>query len=165
LKKSTLTLHIICLITINIIFKNSNLEKKKKFKENIQNAVANSFFISSIISIIGALIVYCLLKNILGIFNIKEGIINYTVFAAKTWFVSSPFIGLELTIFKYFFKLETHKKTNIILVLKFLIYCILSAILYIKFKNNCVVYAKPICDIIFLPYYTKVCFDLVLKQQ
>jgi hypothetical protein len=160
-----LIISIACLITIHIVFKKSHLEKSKKFKENIQNAVANSFLASSIISIIGAIIIYCLLKNILGIFNIKEGIINYTIFATKTWFVSSPFIGLELVILKYFSKLESHAKTVIIIALKFVVYCILAGILYIKFKTNCVVYAKPICDIIFLIYYTKVCFDLVFKSK
>jgi hypothetical protein len=153
-----------CLISINIIFKNSNLDQEKNFKENIRSAVANSFFISSIISIIGAFIIYYLLKNILEFLNIKEGIINYTIFAAKTWFVSSPFIGLEITIFKYFSKLEIYKKPAIILAIKFIIYCSISLFLYLKLKNNCIVYAKPICDIIFLPYYTKICFDLTLKS-
>jgi Na+-driven multidrug efflux pump len=153
------------LLTINLTFKKFNFQKNKEFQKNIQNAVANSFFISSIISIVGALIIYCFLKNILGIFNIKEGIINYANFAAKIWFVSSPFIGLELTIFKYFSKLDFFQKNIIIIISKLIIYYILSIILYFKFQNNCIVYAKPICDIIFLPYYTKICFDLTLKSN
>jgi hypothetical protein len=159
-----LIISLFCFITIKIVFKSYDFNNNKKFKENFKNAIANSFFFSSIISIIIALIIYCFLKNILELFNIEKGIINYTTFASKIWFVSSPFIGLELTIFKYFSKLEVYKKITIILLIKFIAYFILSLILSIKFQNNCIVYAKPICDIIFLPYYTKICFDLTLKS-
>lgn len=151
-------------ISINLIFRNFDLNNSKNFKNNLKIKIANSFFISSIISIIGALILYSFLKDFLEIFHIKQGIINHITFASKIWFVSSPFIGLEITIFKYFYKLETYKKTIHIALAKLFIYFILLELLYIKYKTNCIVYAKPICDIIFLPYYTKICFDLTLKS-
>ena len=154
---------IFCIIFINRIFKKNNLKNGLDFKKNIKLSTANSFFVSSIISIFLAIIVYQFLNSILEFLKLKNGLINYTVFASKIWFISAPFIGLELTIFRYFFEINYFKTPIKILILKLFVFLGLGMIFYIKYKTNCLIYAKPVCDMIFLPYYTKTCFDLTLK--
>lgn len=159
-----LTITIICAIIINNIFKKANLKKSKNFRKDIKNTFSNAFFISSIISIISALIIYGFLKNILEIFNLKEGIINYTNFATKIWFISSPFIGLEVAIFRYFYEINYFKAPIKILIYKLLIFFVICFLFFSDRKTNCFIYAKPICDLIFLIYYTRICFDLTLNN-
>ena len=157
-----LIISLLCFVSTSIIFKKNNLENN--FNKNIKNAIANSFFVSSIISISIALIIYTFLKDILHIINLKSGLINYTIFASKIWFISSPFIGLEITILKYFYELNSYKKILIISFIKLLIFCILGMAFYFKYPSNFFIYAKPFCDIIFLFYYSKICFELTLKK-
>ena len=82
----------LCTIKINHIFKKANLNESKKYRKDMKIAFANSFFSSSIISIVSACIIYGFLKNFLQFLNLKEGLINYTYFVSKIWFISSPFI-------------------------------------------------------------------------
>ena len=159
----TLIISFFCQICIYRIFKKANLSSTKEFKKNIKITIANSFFKSSIISIICALLIYVFLKNVLNLLTLKQGLINYTIYASKIWFVSSPFIGLELTVFKYFSEIKFYKTPIKILILKLLSFFIISFLCSFQYKQNCFLYAKPICDILFLPYYTKICFDLTLK--
>ena len=147
------TITTICVIVINKIFKKSNLKDSKNFKKDIKNTFSNSFFISSIISIIFACIIYGFLKNILEIFNLKEGLINYTNFATKIWL-----------IFKYFYEIDYFVIPIKILIYKLLVFLIISILFFSERKINCFIYAKPISDIIFLIYYTRVCFDLTLNN-
>ena len=82
----------LCIIKVNSIFKKANLKESKNYRKDMKIAFANSFFSSSIISIISACIVYGFSKNIFQFLNLKEGLINYTSFVTKIWFISSPFI-------------------------------------------------------------------------
>ena len=155
---------IACTITTNIIFKKSNLKDSKNFKKDIKIAFANSFVTSSIISIISACIIYGFLKNILELINLKEGLINYTMFAAKIWFITSPFIGLEIAVFKYFSSIDYLKRPIQLFIFKILLF---SAISFLYFKNGNIsgfIYSKPLCDIIFLAYYSRICFDITLNK-
>ena len=158
------TITTICVFVINNIFKKSNLKDSKNFKKDIKNTFSNSFCISSIISIVFACIIYGSFKNILEIFNLKEGLINYTNFATKIWFISSPFIGLEVAIFRYFYEIDYFVIPIKILIYKLLIFFIISILFFSERKINCFIYAKPISDIISLIYYTRVCFDLTLNN-
>ena len=128
-------------------------------------AFANSFFRNSIISIISACIIYGFLEIILKELNLKNGLINYCTFICKIWFISSPFIGLEISVIKYFSELEYFIKPIKIFIYKTLIFFIISFLCYNDKGINCFVYAKPLCDIIFLFYYSKICFDITLNKH
>lgn len=154
---------IICSIVVWYIFRQYNFKKKKKFKKFISSAVARAFLYSSIASIIFAIIIYGFFGKIIKNIHIASSIQNYAILYSKIWFVATPFIGLEITIFKYFSKIESYLKPVLICILKLLIYVGLTALFYIKFPNECFVYAKPISDILFLPYYIKICLDLTYK--
>lgn len=82
----------LCILKVNSIFKKANLKESKNYRKDMKTAFANSFFASSIISIVSACIVYGFSKNIFQFLNLKEGLINYTSFVTKIWFISSPFI-------------------------------------------------------------------------
>ena len=153
----------ICIFTVNRIFKKSKLSVSKNYRRDMKITFANSFFASSIISIVSACLIYGFLEKILEKFNISEGLINYTVFSAKIWFISSPFIGLEVTVFRYFYEIEYFKKPIKILLLKSLIFLLISVLFFAEKKVSCFIYAKPVCDIIFLFYYTRICFDTTLN--
>ena len=155
---------IICSFVINQIFKKSNLLNSKNFRKDMKTTFANAFITSSIISIVSACVVYGFLKNILGILNLKTGLINYCIFASKIWFISSPFIGLEIAVFKYFSTIEYWKRPIQILIYKLLAFLLISFLFYSTRKNNCFIYAKPLSDIIFLIYYSRICFDITLNN-
>jgi hypothetical protein len=159
-----LFIYIIDAIAIAIIFKRTDFSKNgKDFRLNLKMTIANSFCISSFISIICAIIIYCFSGKILSLFSLSSGIINYSTFALKTWFIASPFIGLELTIFYYYSIIACNQKPVFILLVKFLAYVILALCFHLISKTNCIVYAKPICDILFLIYYIKICFNIEFK--
>lgn len=159
-----LIITIICVLVTNRIFKKANLKNSKRYRKDIKISFANSFFASSIVSIVSACIIYGALENILELFNLKEGIINYTIFSSKIWFISSPFIGLEITVFRYFHELDYFKIPIILLISKLLTFFVICVCFYFDKKINCFIYAKPICDIIFLIYYTRTCFDATLNN-
>ncbi len=156
---------LICFLTIKNIFKKEKLNNNEEYKKFLKIVISNSFVTSSIISIFIAIILYGFLKNILSIFNLKTGLINYIVFASKIWFISAPFIGLEITIIQYFNELKYYKTPIIFILFKLTVFLLLGGLFYIKYKTNCFVYAKPICDLIFLPYYSKICFRLTLNNN
>ena len=89
----------ICIIKVNYIFKKANLNNSKKYRKDMKIVFANSFFSSSIISIISACIIYGFLKNFLQLLNLEKGLINYTYFVSKIWFISSPFIRIRSSNF------------------------------------------------------------------
>ena len=153
-----------CLFIINIYFKKSNLNSSKNYRKDIKTVFANSFVASSIFSIIVACIVYAFFQNILEILSLGQGLIHYCLFVAKIWFISAPFIGLELTVFKYFDAIDYWKKPITLLRLKLLTFFIVSFLYYGSRKSNSFIYAKPVCDILFLIYYSKICFDVTLNK-
>lgn len=159
----TVVINIISIVFIDFFFKKYDLESVKGLRINLKKAISNAYVASSIISIVFALVVYTSFDKILELTNLSVGIINYTFFIAKIWFISSPFWGLELTIFKYYSFLDYDKKIGKIFVTKVLIWLILGCIFYFKYKVNCLIFAKPITDFVFLIYYTKICFDLTTK--
>ena len=152
----------LCIIRVNSIFKKSNLKESKNYRKDMKTVFANSFFSSSLISIISACIIYGFSKNIFQFLNLKEGLINYTNFVSKIWFISSPFIGLEVVVFRYFQEIEYYKKPIFILIFKFILFILLSLFLFTEKKINCFIYAKPFCDLVLLVYYTRICFDATL---
>ena len=156
---------IICLKIINQIYKKTSLESPKDFRTTIKNAFANSFFKSTIVAIVFSFLVYGFLGNFLKFFQINQGLINYSVFISKIWFISSPFLALELAVLKYFTTLEFYKKPIIILLIKFILFFFISLLNYNSRRINCFIYAKPICDFIFLIYYSIICFDITLIQK
>ena len=117
---------LICIFVVNRNFKKAKLNESKSYRKDMKIAFANSFFASSIVSIISACIIYGFLNNILELFKLKEGIINFTIFSMKIWFISSPFIGLEVTVFRYFYEIEYFKKPIKILIFKLLIFYFIS---------------------------------------
>ena len=153
-----------CIIVTNITFKKSRIENTKNFKRDLKITFANSFVTSSIISIVSACLIYGFLKNALDFIGLKTGLINYTMFAAKIWFISSPFIGLEIVVFKYFSVIDYLKKPIIILISKLFIFLTISFLYFSNNNMNGFIYAKPLCDIIFLFYYSKICFDITLNK-
>lgn len=153
-----------CIFIIYKNFKKANLKNSKNFRKDIKIAFANSFVTSSIFSIIIACIIYVFLYKILNGLALPSGLINYCTFASKIWFISSPFIGLEFVVFGYFFVLNYWKKPLFILITKLFIFLIISFLYYESRKLNCFIYAKPICDFIFLVYYSKICFDITLNK-
>ncbi len=153
----------LCVIATNILLKKSKIDKNN-FKMSLANYISNSFIINSVITIFSSIVIYGFFKDILNLFNIRIGIVNFAVYSAKIWFISMPIMGIEITILKYFHIIEYIKKPVIILISKIILYCILSFILYFKYNYSCVIYAKPICDAIFLIYYSKICFDLTMKN-
>lgn len=159
-----LLISLICMFITTYSFKKLNLDNSKNYRKDIKIAFANSFFKTSLFSIISACIIYGFLENILETLGLKDGIINYCTFAAKIWFISSPFIGLEIAVFQYFYSIEYLKKPVIILILKLLTFLTISFLYYESRKNNCFIYAKPVCDIIFLIYYSRICFDVTLNK-
>ena len=156
---------IVCKFFIDKAFKKNNLSNSQNYRKDLKNVFANSFLKTSAFSILFALIIYGFLKNFLQMLNINEGIINYCVFASKIWFISSPFFGLEVLIFKYFEELDFFKKPIIISIFKIIIYFAISFLFFIKYQNNCIMYAKPVCDFIFLVYYSKICFDITHSNK
>ena len=161
----TLLISIGCFFIIHRIFKKAKLDLSKDFRKDVKIAFANSFVAGSIFSIAFACIIYGFLGNILEKIGLESGLINYTVFASKIWFISSPFIGLEIAIFEYFNSLSYYKKPIIILLIKLLVFIIICALYYSSRKTNCFIYAKPVCDFIFLLYYSKICFDITISNK
>lgn len=160
-----MAISLINVLIVNRKFKKLDFSNHKVLAKNLKAAFANAFFASSIFSIISACVIYGFLKDILDKFNLSDGVINYCVFAAKIWFISSPFIGLEIVVFKYFSTLEYFNKPILILILKALVFVGISLIEYRTRNVNCFIYAKPICDVIFLPYYSKICFGITIFNK
>lgn len=155
----------LCKIIIDKIFKKIDLANSKNFRRDLKNTFASAFFSSSIISIILACIIYGFLENILDLLGLRTGLINYCSFIAKIWFISSPFIGLEIVVFKYFSMIEYFQKPLKILIIKLFVFLFISCLFYTSRKTNCFIYAKPLCDIIFLFYYSRICFDITLNKS
>ena len=155
----------LCKIIFDKIFKKIDLANSKNFRRDLKNTFASAFFSSSIISIILACIIYGFLENILDLLGLKTGLINYCSFIAKIWFISSPFIGLEIVVFKYFSMIEYFQKPLKILIIKLFVFLFISCLFYTSRKTNCFIYAKPLCDIMFLFYYSRVCFDITLNKS
>ncbi len=153
---------LICIYTSNKIFKKANLNKVKYYRRGIKITFANSFFATSIISMISACITYGFLEKILKNFNLGAGLINYTIFASKIWFISSPFIGLEVTVFRYFYEIGYFKTPIKYLIWKLMLFFIVSFLFYQERKLNCFIYSKAICDIFFLFLYSKICFEATI---
>lgn len=160
----SLLIDIGCILIINRKFKKAKLRESKNFRKDIKTAFSNGFIASSIFSIVVACIIYGFLEKLLEILNLSEGIINYCIFATKIWFISSPFIGLQFAIFKYFISIDYWEKNISILIIKFLTYLSICVLYYHSRKFNCFIYAKPVCDFIFLIYYSKICFDITLNK-
>ena len=161
----TVFISLICFIIIHNTFKKAKLDSSKFFGKDVKVAFANSFFASSIFSIIAACIIYGFLETILEKIGLEESLINYCIFASKIWFISSPFIGLEIAVFEYFNSLGYYKKPLLISIIKLITFVIICALYYSSRKLNCFIYAKPVCDFIFLVYYSKICFDITLSNK
>lgn len=154
----------LCKLVVDVIFHKTNFTTSKNFRHDIKNTFANAFFGSSLVAILFACILYGFSHQIFELLGFKAGIVNYCSFITKIWFISSPFIGLEITVFKYFSILSYFQKPIKLVVSKFLLFVCISALFYTSRKTNCFIYAKPVNDILFLLYYSKICFDITLNK-
>ena len=154
----------LCKIVVDVIFRKTNFKTSKNFRRDMKNTFANAFFSSSLVAIILACILYGFSHQVFELLGFPTGIINYCSFITKIWFISSPFIGLEITIFKYFSTLEYFPKPIKLIVSKFLLFICISILFYTSRKINCFIYAKPVSDILFLFYYSKICLDITLNK-
>ena len=157
-----------CIIISEIIFKKSNFKENdlpKDFRKKLSESVSNSFVISTIFSTTIIILLYQFFGNILKYLKIETGIINYTIYALKIFFVSIPFLGLEITILRYFYQINCYDKIIKINLIKLLIFIFLSYILFFKYNSSSILYAKLISDIIFLYFYTKTCFGITIFKK
>lgn len=163
-----LILLISTIILTNIEFKKSNFKENdtpKDFRKKLSESVSNSFILSTFFCIIIVLLLYHFLENILKYLNLKPGIINYTIYSLKIFVVSSPFWGLEITILRYFYEINCYNKITHLSYLKFIIFIILTFILFFKYNTSSILYSKIITDFIFLYFYTKTCFSITVFKQ
>ena len=108
-----LILIISCIVISNIIFKKNNFKEDdspKLFRQKLSEAVSNSFVFSTIFTTIIIILLYQFFEDILDTINIKTGIIHHTIYSLKIFFVSLPFLGLEVTILRYFYQINCYNK-------------------------------------------------------
>ena len=163
-----LTLILSCIIITNIIFKKSNFKENdspKDFRNKLSESVSNSFVISTIVSTVVIILLYQFFRDILIYLNIETGIINYTIYALKIFFVSIPFLGLEITILRYFYQINCYGKIIKIILSKFLIFIFFTFILFFKYSYSSILYSKVVTDILFLYFYTKTCFAITIFKK
>ena len=157
-----------CIFISNILFKKNNFKENDSpidFRKKISEAVANSFTISTIFTTIIILLLYHFLEKILFYLNIKTGIIHHTIYSLKIFFVSLPFLGLEITIHRYFYQINCYNKIIGIIFSKLIIFIILSILLFFKYNTSSILYSKLITDILYLYFYTKTCFALTIFKK
>lgn len=157
-----------CILISNIIFKKSDFKENdlpKDFRNKMSESVSNSFVISTIFSITIVILLYQFLKNILEYLQISTGIINYTIYALKIFFVSIPFLGLEITVLRYFYQINCYDKILKIISSKFLIFITLSFVLFFKYNSSSILCSKLITDLLFLYFYTKTCFSITIFKK
>ena len=112
----------LCKIVIDAIFHKTNFTTSQNFRRDMKNTFANAFFCSSLIAILLACILYGFSHQIFELLGLKTSIVNYCSFITKIWFISSPFIGLEIVIFKYFSTLSYFQKPIKLVIAKFVFY-------------------------------------------
>lgn len=157
-----------CIIISNIIFKKNNFKENdspKDFRKKLSESVSNSFVISTIFSTTIIILLYQFFRNILEYLKFETGIINYTIYALKIFFVSIPFLGLEITILRYFYQINCYDKIIKINLLKLLLFIIFSFILFFKYNTSAILYSKLIDDMLFLYFYTKTCFSITIFKK
>lgn len=157
-----------CIFICHKTFKQYNFQSNdsaKNFRKKMSEATSNSFIISTIIATTVVILLFQFLEDILKYLNFKVGIINYTVYALKIFFVSIPFLGLEFTIYKYFYELECYLKISKILFLKVLTFFIFTFTLFLKYNTSSYLYARILTDILFLYYFTKTCFEITIRKR
>lgn len=157
-----------CIIISNIIFKKSDFKENdspKEFRNKLSESVSNSFVISTIISTVVIILLYQFFREILTYLNIETGIINYTIYALKIFFVSIPFLGLEITILRYFYQINCYDKIIKVILSKFFIFLFLTFILFFKYNSSAILYSKLVTDMLFLYFYTKTCFGITIFKK
>ena len=163
----------ILLIAFNIIILNNEFKKNnfnandnlKVFRKKISESVSNGFIISTLFNVVIILLLYQFLGDILNILNIKTGILNYTIYILKIFIVTIPFLGLEITIFRYFKEINCYNNIFYLLLYKLIIFIILTIIIFFKYNLSSILYSKIITDFIFLYFYTKTCFSITIFTQ
>ena len=157
-----------CILLCHINFKKYDFKSNdsaKSFRKKMSEAVANSFAISTIVSTLVIILLFHFLENILEVLNFNQGIINYIIYATKIFFVTIPFLGLEITIYCYLYELECYSKVCKTLFLKVFIFFILTSILFFKYNTSSCFYAKIFTDLLFLFYFTKTCFEITIRKR
>ena len=163
-----LILIISCIVISNIIFKKNNFkddDNPKDFRKKLSDSVTNSFIISTIFTTIIILLLYQFFEKILLTLNIKTGIIHHTIYSLKIFFVSLPFLGLEITILRYFYQINCYNKIIENIFVKFIIFILLSFLLFFKYSSSSILYAKLITDLLYLYFYTKTCFAITIFRK
>ena len=157
-----------CIIISNIIFKKNDFKEDdnpKNFRKKISEAVSNSFVITTIFTTLIILLLYQFLEKILFTLNIKTGIIHHTMYSLKIFFVSLPFLGLEITILRYFYQINCYNKIIETIFIKLIIFIVLSIILFFKYSTSSILYSKLITDLLYLYFYTKTCFGITIFKK
>ena len=160
-----LILIISCIVISNIIFKKNNFKEDdspKLFRQKLSEAVSNSFVFSTIFTTIIIILLYQFFEDILDTINIKTGIIHHTIYSLKIFFVSLPFLGLEVTILRYFYQINCYNKIIEITFSKLIIFILLGILLFFKYNSSCILYSKFLTDMLFLYFYTKTCFAITI---
>lgn len=157
-----------CIFICYRTFKKYNFQEKdsaKSFRKKMSEATSNSFIISTIITTTIVILLFQFLEDILEYLKFEKGIINYTVYALKIFFVSIPFLGLEITIYKYFYELECYSKICKIFSFKILTFFIFTFALFFKYNTSSCLYARILTDLLFLYYFTKTCFEITIRKR
>ncbi len=163
-----LILIISCIVISNIIFKKNNFKEDdspKLFRQKLSEAVSNSFVFSTIFTTIIIILLYQFFEDILDTINIKTGIIHHTIYSLKIFFVSLPFLGLEVTILRYFYQINCYNKIIEITFSKLIIFILLGILLFFKYNSSCILYSKFLTDMLFLYFYTKTCFAITIFKK
>lgn len=149
-----LIIYLIMIFPIIIISLNKkNYETKNRF--------ISVLIFSFIINIVLSLIVYNFSKTIFSIFSNTPGIVNYAVYASKILFISSSLYGIKILIPSYLLKINCKKKSAILVLTKIAISILFIFIGYRLFNFKGVLFAIPICDLIFYIIYILVFLKII----
>lgn len=141
-----LIIYVIMIFPIILLSFKKSIYKSKK---DLTFFVLISIFVESFFSFF----IYKFGKNIFCIFSDVTGIVNYAHYASRILFITSSLFGIKILIPAYLVKVQGTKKTVILLSLKITVNIILCFIGYICFNTKGILYAFPICDILFYAVY------------
>ena len=141
-----LIIYVIMIFPIILLSFKKSIYKNKK---DLAFFVLISVFVESFFSFF----IYKWGKNIFYLFSDVTGIVNYAHYASRILFITSSLFGIKIFIPAYLVKVQGTKKTVILLSSKITVNIILCFIGYICFNTKGILYAFPICDILFYAVY------------
>lgn len=99
------------------------------------------------------IIIFYFSNYIFSLLNNSSGIINSCTYISKIFFLSLPLATFEITFLEYCNFIDSIKLPLGIIILKFLLWIILSFILFKTLSLTGFLYSKLGIDIFLLPYY------------